>query len=701
MSDTIFRVHPSINVARVGSSEEYYIAPETAAGELLDTERYPASLGVFGGLPIKAGTEDELIEEADLRDDQDKPKRQAARFRIYAYDNEQSTYPSEDKGREVNIGDAINGKTVKDIIWTVHLANKKTNNFEISSGPELGEEGVDAYKDNKTPPIRNKHFGALLSSADRRKKLVIDAGPRTISALEQQNQKIEFDANTTCTYADDKGQRHTQANYPVSFPKQHFDDLLDPLGSIDTLGQLMVEPNGRLLVAGGYGKASGIIIDGNPPALDDAIDNNNWFDDTSDGPVNAVVIFEDGTTAEVVGGWVTTTDPSYAPQTRNVVSTWDDVYSAWVEDSSLGFKDDLYKNGAYQSDYEAAFDQDILPVFHGAFLQAWNTNLPKKAHDGHKMVANIKPSDDPKAKIPNLKALLRNPNNSEEDTVQTKMPLALGDAKRSFLSLSKTQYFLMTQWYDGKSKAEGSKLGDGERLDKAVLENCLGGRYSPGIDFTFIVRDINLYKQAWQGKTGPFRINEQSLDYSKANASEPFLSTGYTPLRSTAVEPGDICKFMALPWHTDYNSCAVHEPDPKVKNANTLYWSWPAQRPVQVFPKHTCTYDSETGKWNRGDKQVFSVRGTDGHGSSTDYPQREGRYQCYFDFLENWEKVGFIIQGTQIPDAYGNHYGADKYLEVASLFESDGDNVGVWPTSTIVAPNGEDKPIGCPPKKTT
>jgi len=31
-----FRVHPSINFARVGNSQEYYIAPETAAGEVVD-----------------------------------------------------------------------------------------------------------------------------------------------------------------------------------------------------------------------------------------------------------------------------------------------------------------------------------------------------------------------------------------------------------------------------------------------------------------------------------------------------------------------------------------------------------------------------------------------------------------------------------------------------------------------------------------
>ena len=122
-----FRVHPSINMARVGSSDDYYIAPETAAGEVVD----PAT-GMFGGLPILKGTEHTPINAAEFRDAAKQPKRQAARFRLYAYDQPQSQYPSNDPGREVKIGDMIDGKKITDILWTVHLANKKNNNYTIT-----------------------------------------------------------------------------------------------------------------------------------------------------------------------------------------------------------------------------------------------------------------------------------------------------------------------------------------------------------------------------------------------------------------------------------------------------------------------------------------------------------------------------------------------------------------------------------------
>ena len=61
---TVFRLHPTINFARVGTSDEYYLSPETSAGLPVAGAGAP-----LGGLPIKAGTENEPISSDDLRDD--------------------------------------------------------------------------------------------------------------------------------------------------------------------------------------------------------------------------------------------------------------------------------------------------------------------------------------------------------------------------------------------------------------------------------------------------------------------------------------------------------------------------------------------------------------------------------------------------------------------------------------------------------
>ncbi len=737
MSETIFRIHPLINFARVGGSEDYYIAPETAAGTKVDD-----GTGLMGGLPIKKHTEDTPIDEEDYRDSDKKLKRHAARFRIFAYEGSDGaeSYPN-GGGREIKIGDTVDGKVVKDIVWTVHVANKKANNYAIatpvkgecvemkdgkcvkkkalrdSSGNfihcdtyaphgkcrptdySVNEElGIEAYTDNRLPPARNYDRGADLSDPDRLMTLMIDPGPRAIKSSTDGGETVHFWRDSNPTYADSAGAIQKIDSYPVSFPDDHF-EMFNPLGIIDTLGELTIEKNtGRLLVLGGYGRASAIMTNGSPPSLDDPIDNDDWFDDCSDGPVNAVVILEDieskqPSAASVHGAWVVTTDPSYAPQTRNVVTVWDDMFNTWVEKFNL--VPTLYANGAYQASYQPSFDDDIMPIFHGAMLQQWNTNLPQKGIDGHKLVGAITAASDPSKTIPHFDSLIRDPGDPSQADSGVRMPLALGDAQKSFLVLTPTQYFFLKQWHSGNYTADVPVVGDGEKLDRAVLENCLGGRYSPGIDLTFIVRQPELYIQDWRAKCGPFRINQEKLDYTTVAAGIPFLGVGYVPLRdSPGVQPGDLSKFMALPWHTDYNSCATHTPDPNPQGNNTLYWSWPAQRPVNVYPAKYCTYDAQEGNWYLGG-QVYSLRGNEGQGTHSDYPQQQGRYQCYFDFVENWEKVGLVIQGLQIPDkVHGGNYGEENFLEVSSLFEEEGDTVQPWPTADE---EGYKKPNDCGP----
>lgn len=722
MSDMTFRIHPAINFARVGRSEDYYIAPETAAGRKIDPET-----GLMGGLPIKKRTKDTPapsddpgydppIQEGDLRDSDHQLKRQAARFKIFAYptEGEGETYPN-GGGVEVKVGDTV-GKTVdgkprrvKDIVWTVHVANKKANFYSISTPDPTDpckseEEGIEAYKKKPGhPPVRNETLGKKLSDGDRVRTLMIDAGPRAISSKAGGTLHFNSAEDSVPSWADSHGVIHTIDGYFKSFPNDHW-DMFDPLDEIDTLGEITIEEGtGRLLVLGGFGRCSAMKDkDGNPPNLLDPIDNDGWFDDTSDGPVHAVLLFEEGAPAQVHGAWVIATDPGWAPQTRNVVSTWDDIFNTWVE--KLNLIPDLFRagDGGYQPDYMPSFDEDVMPIFHGAMLQQWNTNLPSQGVKGHQLMGEITPAMDPKAVIPDLGLLIRDPGEDVQKEAGVRMPLALGDTQRSFLSLTPTQFFFLKQWHENwpeGAPTDPQKLGPGEALDRSVLENCLGGRYSPGIDLTFIVRQPELYIDEWQAVgCGPFRINEEELNYSTVVSGTPFLGVGYVPLRKppVQVQPGDLSKFMSLPWHTDYNSCATHTPDPNPAGNNTLYWSWPAQRPVNVYRAADCVYDAGSKTWNLG-WQSYSVRGTQGHGTKTPYDQQQGRFRCYFDFVDNWEweKVGFVIQGLQIPDKkHGGHYGADKFLEVSSRFESEGDEVEPWPTATAA---GYKKPKDCGP----
>ena len=146
------------------------------------------------------------------------------------------------------------------------------------------------------------------------------------------------------------------------------------------------------------------------------------------------------------------------------------------------------------------------------------------------------------------------------------------------------------------------------------------------------------------------------------------------------MEPGDVSKFMSVPWFTDYNSCATHLPDPNPQGNNTLFWSWPAERPVAVYPVSLCRYDARSKTWTVG-QQVYSVRGP---GTETPYPAQVGRFQKYPDFVKNWFKVGFVIEGPQIKAPSGKApYPANVFLEVASRFDVGSDYVPPWPQADV------------------
>lgn len=728
MTQPALRIHPAIGLARVGNSTEYYLAPETSAG--LDQP----GTDLTGGLPIKPGTESQPISDQDLRDGTGALKRQAQRFRIYHYLDPEaaSSYPYQGEVEEITIGSELDGKKVTDIFWTVHLANKKANCWvlEESVDPPPGTEpqtgSLAAYNGGEAPPLRNADYAGTDDPASQKRltDLVVDAGPRLVHGTNAP--RVVFDGQTTPSYyAAGQGPAELP-DYPVSFPSDHFSQLDNPTGTpVQQLGAIETDEGGRLIVIGGQGNASGWYQDENgepggsdqPFPLDDDVNNDGWFDDTSDGPVSATLQFEDGSTLDLSStAWVVATDPSYAPQIRNVISLWDEVYNTWL--TCFGLQPSIYEgtcfptdDSGFKTDYKPSFSEDIEPMLRSAHLQMFTTGLNDVAVSSHERLNGLTADSVPSQWL-DVPSFIRSPyaSDGQFEIGANRMPLALGDTGVSYLVLTKTQYFFINQWYQSAySKDPGQVLTAGELLDKNVLTNCLGGRFSPGIDLTFIVRDTAFYNPDWQNPdVGPFRPYAQILDYAKATKSQPFLGVGYFPERSDSrVEPGDVCKFMALPWHTDYNSCATHLPDPNpggdITNPDqvfdgrntTLLWSWPAQRPVSVY-----AYKDLEANGGTLPQQRFSVRGEgtqsipgpdngvwpakDDQGTGPDGTffeiQQVGRFQERRDFLSHWPEIGTVIQGPAI-EGYPETFDQGYYLEVESQMSDVSDVVQVWPNT--------------------
>ncbi len=757
---TTLRIHPAIGISRVGNSPEYIIAPETSAG-------MPAIKGstVVGGLPIQLGQETKTITDQDLRDCQGRLKPHAQRFRIFAYAEAPTSYPYTGAVSEVCVGSKVDGKTVDSITWQVHMANKKANNWVIpedasnNKNSNNGIGGLAHYADGDTPNVRNGYFGTDtypvflntddwgtgvppkgadkgdkgvdMADPERLTKLVIDAGPKTISS--KSSERVQFD-NSECSYIDERGKAH-KFEYPQSWPENNFKQLFTPNGpEFSSLGAMETDDKGRLIVIGSPGYAASWLVGENnpsgsvssppvwqegidtpfaPPKPDDPfplwsdIDNDGWFDDAADGPVYAALTFDDGTTRVIeTPAWCACTDPSYAPQIRNVNTIWDEVYNAWLRSPDLTLNKNIFctKSQQYQVDYEVSFEQDVSPIFRAAGLQMFTTDLPRNAISGHKSASAITADESPTS-YQWLLNIIRKPGTGPGNELGEEgpaggslMPLALGDTGASFLTVTDTQYFFLEQWSHNNYNDKTESLTAGELLDKNTLTNLLGGRFSPGIDLTFIVRDPYLYNLDWtHSDVGPFRINAKTLDYQSAGKA-PFLGVGYTPNRKPTspqgtVEPGDLTKFMALPWHTDYNSCATHlpapnpnEPSPPTPNPipnNTLFWSWPAQRPVSVY-----TYEDYVGNGNEFyPEQRFSLRGTGtewtGPTGDPDYangPSSVGRYQNNLNMITNWFDIGVVVQGQAIEGFIGDT--DDLFLEVQSQLKGPSDFSQPWPITT-------------------
>jgi len=612
-----YKIHPAIGIARVGNSpDSFYLAPERTGAP-------PIDCGPDGVPIVKDGVEQPVTQYKDAKN---RIRRQAARFRIYVYDDDNP------KGREVKIGDtisatavtgkgqsgqAITGKLV-DIQWTVYLANKKASWYEFKQ-----LEGEHGY--GPSHPLRN----AAITDPVLRQKLIIDPGPRTVSWVTKSQRTASFG-------------RSTSPGTTETFPP----DGLKP-SSIDTLGQLMSttdsDGNNRLLVLGGLGSSGSCQAGFGQPSIHHYANNDGWFDDTSDGPITAKLVVQVETIDGVPAGtlkmqktipvdshaWVVTGYPRYAPQIVDIVTMDDLVYDVAVR--TANYAPLIYSNGQYNRDYIVYFWRDIWPILQRPFSYQFVADVdPIDGGDPHETgpgsggnfdpgPLSIPPFDgeDPVERQNNayrrnfLYRVLRKAGRENSLYVDSEkpggilyaMPLLCGDNPLSndvpskFLRLTETMLFLLRQWADGKflneqlEDIQPEPLPDGVALDRGVLSNGLGGAFCPGGEICWIMRNPAIYKE-------PYRIH-LSPSITPGSLSQPTVVTGAdTPACiSAGLEPGDLTKYSAVPWQADFNECTVQPIDVTYENWCVIeadstgdtftdktwltYW-WPAHRPVMV-----------------------------------------------------------------------------------------------------------------------
>lgn len=459
-------------------------------------------------------------------------KRQAARFRIYGYNASGALVD------ELTADDAT-------IIWSVHLANKKAAwyNFEVA---------LDVVS---TMPCarRNPAFVGA-----QRQQLVIDPGPRKIGGRSRHGRAAIFDTGTFC------GQ-------PVY------------------LGELHTDRQGRLLVLGGHGHAASAFAH-NPPST--YANNTGWYDDTSDGPVEATVQIN-GRVVPVDPAWVVVAPPNYAPDIISVVSMYDLLVDT--------FQDQWFAIGATPS-----FTRDIAPLLirfceqqwvnYGFFVQfgSGGPNEFVRSDLMARLASNRAEFAELRRQIFNM---FRNPGSPLLD-VEGWPPMYGDDVSgvasdpRQLFSVTATQYRDLKSWvagtfiadWDVRDRSPAQRIEDlpladqPKTLDQAALTFCLGGPFHPGCELTWPMRLVSMYR-------APFRIrprpdDQPEPDYGDLLTSE-IATAAAGPLSSSG--PGDLTRWMAVPWHTDTASCqagytASYDP--------FLPTFWPARVPNHVLREH-------------------------------------------------------------------------------------------------------------------
>ncbi len=481
-------------------------------------------------------------------------KRQAARFRIYGYNA---------------AGEVVSELTSQNasITWTVHLANKKAQWYQFAAALDIPQS-----KDLSCPR-RNP----LVVGQDR-KNLAIDPKARTITG------------------------KNSKGDDTYRF------DGASIFGERVSLGELRTDENGRLLVLGGMGRSAspeGLpILKYKPDGSIDAGSFNNadgWFDDTSDGPVDATVVI-DGEEKPVESAWVVVAPPNYAPD----VIGWRTLYDLLV-DTYVNAKPPLLKAPTTTS-----FTDDILPLLYRLGNLQWvNKGFADQYGYGGKtslcdpkVLAELadKTHSDLRKQI---YGEFRLPGTHDAD--QWGWPMLYGDSFGEVEDASSNHFTVpdlsaahLKNWVNGNFQSDYEPNLPKKRsieqvviekqpamLDRAALHFCLADAFHPGCEMTWPMRNASLYR-------APFRIKRRmdalDPDYGPSLTGEIALKQG-GPLYEQG--PGDLTRWMALPWQGDTAFCrSGYEP-----NFNPyLPTFWPARVPNHVLSEESYKVITSTDK---------------------------------------------------------------------------------------------------------
>jgi hypothetical protein len=314
---------------------------------------------------------------------------------------------------------------------------------------------------------------------------------------------------------------------------------------------------------------------------------------------------------------------------------------------------------------EPSFWEHIYPLLERMPLNGWVNNTIFKQYgwgspgdlSNPEMIEKLLDASDKHFEL--RQAIFRQFRNPDYIAMQAELfPPVYGDGiqgfkssdtdPRNFMAVLPFQYLYLKKWADGDF-TPGNRPGslkwyllDPEeqamQLDRTVLDETIGGPFHPGCEFTWPMRVTLMYAE-------PFRLKRRldpPLDYGPILNSEKALAVG-GPCDGSG--PGDVTRWMAVPWQTDTSSCLSGYVPIMGQYVPTF---WPVRVPNDVLTEEDYLVLMDPGKTLIQKNTAFENRLKWLRGIVYKYgypPQRVSPSTKGINlFITEWPQVGILIQ---------------------------------------------------------
>ncbi|GAC1520985.1 MAG: LodA/GoxA family CTQ-dependent oxidase [Chloroflexota bacterium] len=550
-------------------------------------------------------------------------KRQAARFRLFGMN------AAGEVVKEMTAHDA-------DITWTVHLANKKAAWYQFKFPLDLPDAA--SLPPGQLTKRRNAGYRGGM-----RRRLVIDPGSRSIRGTGIQGPSHHFDTGTF-------------------------------LGRHVPLGELRTDGAGHLLVLGGFGH-SGSLKDA---PLRHISNNDGWYDDISDGPVTARVVVH-GRSLPVTPAWVVAAPPNYAPDIVPIVTLFDIAYQA-----SLDARPHISR--------PVSFTRDIYPIFERFSRMQWVSQGFYKLYGWMATDDFLAPTyldqlaGNRAADAPLRHKVFKRFRSPWDANRVNAWPRIYGDSifeavtspTHLYLTVTREQYRCLSEWVRGNFIADwqpGRRMprtleeiplpSRPGALNRAGLDACSGGPFHPGEEVPWIMRNASLYTELCRLRV---RSPKDRAEPDYGEVLTPHAAMGPRgPLHRSG--PGDITRWMAVPWQTDTANCgAGYRGTTSSQPAGDLPTFWPAVVPNRVLTERVYEQIVKKERSTSARQASFRQRASwarhlppEGLNPGENAPRNRA-------FVASWPRLGIVVErpGPADPSLPGV-----MYVETESGFRED------------------------------